>query len=117
MPQGAFCQGHLCTLLAFILFLAVLDLCCFVDFPSHREQGLLSRCSPRASLVEEHGLWGFRSGSLRALEHRLNTWAQLLHGMWDLPRPGIESESPAWAGRFFTTEPPGKLAFLLFFKY
>ena len=28
--------------------------------------------------------------------------------MWDLPRPGIEPVSPQLAGRFFTTEPPGK---------
>ena len=28
--------------------------------------------------------------------------------MWDLPRPGIEPVSPALAGGFFTTEPPGK---------
>ena len=26
----------------------------------------------------------------------------------DLPDPGIESVSPTLAGRFFTTEPPGK---------
>ena len=26
----------------------------------------------------------------------------------DLPNPGMEPESPALAGRFFTTEPPGK---------
>ena len=26
----------------------------------------------------------------------------------DLPDPGIEPGSPALAGRFFTTEPPGK---------
>ena len=26
----------------------------------------------------------------------------------DLPDPGIELASPAMAGRFFTTEPPGK---------
>ena len=36
------------------------------------------------------------------------TRAQLLHGMWDLPRPGIEPESPALAGRFLTTAPPGR---------
>ena len=49
-------------------------------------------------------------------EHRLQTrrlsncgsWAQLLHGMWDLPRPGLEPVSPALAGRFSTTAPPGK---------
>ena len=28
--------------------------------------------------------------------------------MWDLPRPGMEPVSPALAGRFLTTEPPGK---------
>ena len=28
--------------------------------------------------------------------------------MWDLPRSGIESGSPALAGGFFTTEPPRK---------
>ena len=34
--------------------------------------------------------------------------AQLLRGMWDLPRPGLEPMSPALAGRFLTTAPPGK---------
>ena len=28
--------------------------------------------------------------------------------MWDLPGPGIESESPALQGGFLTTVPPGK---------
>ena len=28
--------------------------------------------------------------------------------MWDLPRPGLEPMSPALAGRFSTTTPPGK---------
>ena len=28
--------------------------------------------------------------------------------MWDLPRPGLEPVSPASAGRFSTTAPPGK---------
>ena len=40
--------------------------------------------------------------------------AQLLRGMWDLPRPGLEPVSPALAGRFSTTAPPGKpLVFLM----
>ena len=34
--------------------------------------------------------------------------AQLLRGMWDLPRPGLQPVSPALAGRFSTTAPPGK---------
>ena len=35
--------------------------------------------------------------------------------MWDLPRPGLEPMSPALAGRFSTTAPPGK-PLNLFFK-
>ena len=41
--------------------------------------------------------------------------AQLLRGMWDLARPGLEPVSPALAGRFSTTAPPGK-PWLFFFK-
>ena len=46
-----------------------------------------------------------------ALEPRLSgcgSRAQLLRGIWRLPRPGIEPVSPALAGGFFPTEPPGK---------
>ena len=51
-----------------------------------------------------------------AVEHRLQTRrlsscgsrAQLLRGTWDLPRPGLEPVSPALAGGFSTTAPPGK---------
>ena len=32
----------------------------------------------------------------------------MLHGIWDLPGQGIEPMSPALAGGFFITEPPGK---------
>ena len=54
-----------------------------------------------ASLVVEH----------RLQTHRLSncgSWAQLLCGMWDLPRPGLKPVSPALAGRLSTTAPPGK---------
>ena len=74
-----------------------------------------------ASLVVENGLqdmWapvvavrGLSSCGSWTREHRLNScglWAWLLCGMWNLPRPRIESASPALAGRFFTTESPGK---------
>ena len=59
---------------------------------------------------------GFGSCSLQALEHRLSSysaWAYLLQGMWTLPWTGIKPMSPAMAGRFFTTEPPGKTISLL----
>ena len=40
---------------------------------------------------------------------RQKYWSELpFPSPGDLPDPGIESESPALAGRFLTTEPPGK---------
>ena len=42
--------------------------------------------------------------------------AYLPHGMWDIPRPGIEPMSPALAGGFLTTEPPGKSSVSLVFN-
>ena len=60
-----------------------------------------------ASLVAEH----------RLQTRRLSNYgsrAQLLCGMWDLPRPGLEPVSPALAGRFSTTAPPGKPLCLIF---
>ena len=30
-------------------------------------------------------------------------------GLWDFPEPGIEPLSPALAGEFLITDPPGKL--------
>ena len=53
----------------------------------------------------------FSSCSSWAPGHSLSscgTQAQLLCSMWGLPGPGMESVSPALAGGFFTTEPPGK---------
>ena len=36
--------------------------------------------------------------------------------MWDLPGPGLEPMSPALAGRFSTTAPPGKSLHISFVK-
>ena len=54
-----------------------------------------------ASLVAEHRLQTRRLSNC-------GSRAQLLRGMWDLPRPGLKPVSPALAGRFSTTAPPGK---------
>ena len=54
-----------------------------------------------ASLVAEHRLQTRRLSSC-------GSRAQLLRGMWDLPGPGFEPVSPALAGGFLTTAPPGK---------
>ena len=54
-----------------------------------------------ASLVAEHKLQTRRLSSC-------GSRAQLLRGMWELPRPGLEPVCPALAGRLSTTAPPGK---------
>ena len=91
----------------FILFLAVLGLrFCTRAFSSCGKWGSLfiavrGPLTIAASLVAEH----------RLQTHRLSNCgsrAQLLRGMWDPPRPGLEPMSPALAGRFSTTAPPGK---------
>ena len=52
-------------------------------------------CSPPGSSV--HGI-----SQARILEQVAISFSE------DLPHPGIEPVSPALAGGFFTTEPPGK---------
>ena len=79
---------------------------CVRAFSSCGELGplFMAVCGPltiAASLVAEHRLQTRRLSSC-------GSWAQLLCGMWDLPRPGLEPVSPALAGRFSTTAPPGK---------
>ena len=104
--------------------------CCVRAFSSCGERGLLFVAVhvlliAVASLVAEHGLqgtWasvvvvhGLSSCGSRALECRLSScgaWALLLHGMWDLPGPGLEPVSPTLAGRLSTTAPPGKSLYL-----
>ena len=54
-----------------------------------------------ASLLAEHRLQRRRLSNC-------GSRAQLLRGMWDLPRPGLEPVSSALASRFSTTAPPGK---------
>ena len=97
-------------LFCFILFLAALGLHCYAC-------GL--------SLVAVSGGYsslrcvGFSCCRTRALDARASVLVArglsscgvqpgLLCGMWDLPGPGIEPASPALAGGFLTTAPPGK---------
>ena len=91
-----------------------------------RRAGATLRCSTRASHCGGFSCCGARalgtwasevvarrlsSCGSRALEHRLSCCgarAQFLCGMWGLPGPGIKPVSPALAGGFLTTAPPGK---------
>ena len=94
-------------LFIYLLILAVLGLrFCARAFSSCGERGplLITVRVPltvAASLVAEHRLQTRRLSSC-------GSRAQPLRGMWDLPRPGLEPVSPAPAGRFSTTVPPGK---------
>ena len=89
------------------LFMAVLGLrFCERAFSSCGERGPLFNAvrgplTIAASLVAEHRLQTRRLSSC-------GSRAQLLRGMWDLPRPGLKPVSPALAGGFTTTAPPGK---------
>ena len=89
------------------LFLAVLGLrFCARAFSSCGKRGplFIAVGGPliiAASLVAEHRLQTRRLSSC-------GSRAQLLRGMWDLPRPELEPVSLALAGRFSTTVPPGK---------
>ena len=89
------------------LFMAVLGLrFCARAFPNCSERGPLfiavrGPLTVAASPVAEHRLQTRRLSSC-------GSRALLLRGMWDLPRPGFEPVSPALAGRFLTTVPPGK---------
>ena len=123
----------------------MLGLHCCTCFSPVVARGHYSSCDAQASrwsgfFVSEHGLegtWaavvaalGLSSCGSCALEHRLSSWgscalehrlsswgsrAQLLYSMWNLPRPRMEPISLALAGRFFTTVPPGKPLFSLYY--
>ena len=89
------------------LFLAVLGLrFCARASSSCGERGPLfvavhGPLTISASPVEEHRLQTCRLSSC-------GSRAQLLRGMWDPPRLGLEPMSPALAVRLSTTAPPGK---------
>ena len=115
---------------AYILFLFFMYVCMYVwlcwVFVSVRGLSLvvasgghsLSWCGGHSSsrcagisllrpLIAEHRL------QMRRLSN-CGSRAELLRGMWDLPRPGLEPASPALAGRFSTTAPPGKPRWKIF---
>ena len=120
----------------FIYLLAALGLPLLcAGFLQLRRVGATLRCGVRASHCSGFSCCGARalgmqasvvvarrlsSCGLQALERRLSscgTRAQLLCGMWDLPGPGLEPVSPALAGGFLTTAPPGKPSnFFLYHK-
>ena len=88
---------------------------CARAFSSRGKRGplFITVCRPltiAASPVAEHKLQTRRLSSC-------GSRAQLLHGMWDPPRPGLKPVSPALAGRFPTTAPPGKPKLFSFLNF
>ena len=81
-------------------------LCCVRASSSYDKWGLLflvvwELLIVMVSLIVEHSFWAHWLSSCGA---RVSS----SHSMWDLPRPGIKPMSPALAGGFLTTRPPGK---------
>ena len=102
-----------------LLYLAALGLRCCTQAFSSCGQWIYSLVAVRrllaevASLTAEHRLQaqGLISCGWRPLESAGGSScerAQLLHCMWDLPRPGIKLVSPELVGSFLPTMPPGK---------
>ena len=110
--------------ITFYLVLAVLGPLCCAGFSRCGVKpspcGGLSGCAAQA--LEHVGfsrLWGL--GSAVTVPGPQTTGSVVVArelscstAMWDLPGPGIEAASPALAGRFLTTAPPGKPCFALF---
>ena len=62
-----------------------------------------------ASVVAARGLRSCGAQPSVVAVHRLSgPWAYWPRGRWGLPGPGLEPWSPALAGGFLTTAPPGK---------
>ena len=95
------------------IFGCVGSLLLHMAFLQLRRVGATLRCAARTSHHSGFsccGAWALGTRASVAVACRLSNcgaWAQLLRGMWDLPGPGIEPVSPALAGRFLTTVPPG----------
>ena len=89
--------------------------CCARAFSSCAKWGnSLEACrllTAVASPVAEHELWGVgissRGSQALSSGFKSRAWAWLPPGMQNLPRLGVEPRSPAMAGRFLTTGPPG----------
>ena len=77
-------------------------------FSSCGQWGLLSNCGGGGASHRCGFSWVWASVLAARGLSRCGAQAWLLQGMWDLLGSRIKPASPALAGRFFTTEPPGK---------
>ena len=80
--------------------------CCQWAFSSCDVWGLLC-CGAQASPCGDFSCWGAQSLEWEGFGS-CGTQAELLRGMWNLPRPGMEPVSPVLAKNFLSTVPPRK---------
>ena len=124
MQSAAISQRLMCAILSFfffyiiplLLFIYLVSL--LVSFgcvgSSLLHVGATLRCCAWSSYCSDFSCcraWSLGTQASVVVAHGLSScgaWALLFCGMWDLPGPGIEPMSPALAGRFLTTAPPGK---------
>ena len=99
----------------FIFLLEGLGLCCYTGFSpvavsrlSSLGKALPSHCGGFPCCRARVQGTGARFSVLAACELSSGSKALELYSMWHLPGSGIKPVSPAPAGGFFTTEPPGK---------
>ena len=103
---STFCEGYvLCTFLWWhlLLFLVWVGLHCSSSLL--HGAALQLQC---AGFSQQQALLLPSTGSGVCGRSSCGALAQLLRGMWDLSRPGIEPMFPALAGKFFTTQSPVK---------
>ena len=115
-----FCIIYLFTYLKKIFFLKDFLIYLFIYLFIFGFVGSSVRARAFSSCGERGPLFIAVHGPLTVAASRCGAWlqtrrlsscgsrAQLLRGMWDPPRPGLEPVSPGSAGRLSTTAPPGK---------
>ena len=97
---------------------AALGLPCRVRALSRGARGLLCRCGVQASHCGGFSRCGARPRGACTSEVATRWLSSCgTHGMWDLPRSGIEPVSAALQGGFLTTGSPGKSSRSLLIVY
>ena len=120
LQEGNFFLKETVTTALFLLFYFLKFFGCVgssllhAGFLQLHQAGATLRCGARASHCGAFSCcraWTLGARASVVVSRGLSscgTWAQLLHGTWDLPGPEIEPVFPALAGGFLTTAPPGK---------
>ena len=112
------CQPSFLLLYSFFFFLIYYFWLCWVFVAACRlslvaAAGATLPCGARASHcggLSCSGAWALGARASLVAARGL----KLLRGMWDLPGAGLEPVSPALAGGFLTTAPPGKPLIIVF---